>query len=71
MIKFSYKFLVSIFFARAFAIICRIVLVFLAVHIIALLAYQAPFPQEYFTDNSTTIRQGIYLNDEKNHFLFK
>ncbi|XP_037048036.1 piezo-type mechanosensitive ion channel component isoform X2 [Bradysia coprophila] len=41
---------------RAFAIICRIVLVFLAVHIVALLSYQTPWPQEYFTDNSTTIR---------------
>lgn len=44
------------FSGRAFAIICRIILVFLAVHIIALLAYQTPWPQEYFTDNSTTIR---------------
>ena len=41
---------------RAFAIICRIVLVFLAVHIAAFLAYQTPWPQEFYPANSTYIR---------------
>lgn len=41
---------------RAFAIICRIVLVFLAVHIATFLSYQTPWPQEYFPANNTIIR---------------
>lgn len=41
---------------RAFAIICRIVLVFLAVHIASFLSYQTPWPQEQFPANNTVIR---------------
>lgn len=41
---------------RAFAIICRFVLVFLAIHITTFLSYQTPWPQEMFPANNTIIR---------------
>lgn len=41
---------------RKFAIVCRLLLLVLSVHIFALLAYQTPYPQEIFDVNSTIIR---------------
>lgn len=41
---------------RGFAILCRLLLFVLSVHIFALLAYQTPYPQEMFDVNSTIIR---------------
>lgn len=41
---------------RGFGIICRLLLFVLIVHIIALFAYQTPYPQEILDANSTIIR---------------
>lgn len=41
---------------RGFAIICRLLLFVLIVHIGALFAYQTPYPQEMFDANNTIIR---------------
>lgn len=43
-------------FGRGFAIICRCLLVLLAVHLAALLTYQTPWPQEEWNANKTYIR---------------
>lgn len=43
-------------FARPFAVVCRILLVLLIVHIFCLLAYQTPYPQEVLPANNTYIR---------------
>lgn len=40
---------------RAFAVVCRIVMVFVALHITALLSYQNPWPQELLTFRNTSI----------------
>lgn len=41
---------------RGFAIICRLLLIVLFVHISALFAYQTPYPQEFLDANNTIIR---------------
>lgn len=41
---------------RGFAIICRLLLLVLIVHISAMFAYQTPYPQEIFDANNTIIR---------------
>lgn len=41
---------------RGFAIICRLLLLVLIVHISALLVYQTPYPQEILDANNTIIR---------------
>lgn len=41
---------------RGFAIICRVLLIVLIVHISALFAYQTPWPQELLDANNTIIR---------------
>lgn len=41
---------------RKFAIICRLLLCVLSVHIFGLLAYQTPYPQEVLDVNNTIIR---------------
>jgi predicted neutral ceramidase superfamily lipid hydrolase len=41
---------------RAYAIVLRITLIFLMVHITALLAYQTPWPQDFFPVNTTIPR---------------
>lgn len=41
---------------RGFAIICRLLLLVLIVHISALLVYQTPYPQEILDANNTLIR---------------
>lgn len=41
---------------RKFAIICRLLLLVLSIHIFALLAYQTPYPQEILDANNTIIR---------------
>lgn len=43
-------------FTRPFAVISRIVMVLLALHMIALLTYQSPWPQEFLYWNSTIPR---------------
>lgn len=44
---------------RIFAILCRSLLVFLVIHIAALLTYQTPWPQEKFGVNDTIIRYNL------------
>lgn len=46
---------------RGFAIICRLLLLVLIVHISALLAYQTPYPQEILDANNTLIRWVISI----------